>query len=90
MCTPGLKYHSARKSSDPGWYRQPDLQLCALEKEVVQPKYKINKTFLYIYKGFCQVSFLFILPFVTLSQKSEYENSFLLFLVLFLVNTFLT
>lgn len=52
-----------------------------LEKEAVLPKHETKKTA--FYKGFCQVPFLFILPFVTVNQKSEYENSFLLFLLYF-------
>lgn len=56
-------------------------QLQAREKEAVLPKHETNKTF--FYKGNCQVPFLFISPFVTLNQKPEYENSFLLFSVYF-------
>lgn len=56
-------------------------QLQALEKEAVLLSHKTNKT--HFYKGVRQGPFLFISPFVTLNQKSEYENSFLLFLLYF-------
>lgn len=48
------------------------------KRKLCLPKHKTNKTA--FYKGFCQVPSLFILHFVTLHQKSEYENSFPLFL----------
>lgn len=45
MCTPGLKSEDAKNCSNPGWYRQYDPQLQALEKEVVWLQHKSNKAF---------------------------------------------